>query len=135
MSNNIVYGRTCATTSTNATRPVRSVVMHSSADRTRSIAAVACKTMHNNGLARERRLAEKRIAGGLLRNHQILETLLDEAGQDSITVDTSVLGALGFDRNAPNGRAVVQGRPCYLYGGIAYSVNEASNKASIFKIK
>jgi hypothetical protein len=96
---------------------------------------VACKTMHNNGLAREKRLAEKRIAGGLLRNHQILETLLDEAGQDSITVDTSVLGALGFDRNAPNGRAVVQGRPCYLYGGIAFSVNEANNKASIFKIK
>ncbi len=96
---------------------------------------LACKTMHNNGLAREKRLAEKRIAGGLLRNHQILKTLLDEAGKDSITVDTSVLDALGFDRNAPNGRAVVQGRPCYLYGGIAYSVNEASNKASIFKIK
>ncbi len=97
--------------------------------------STACKTMHNNGLARERRLAEKRIAGGLLRNHQILKTLLDDAGQDSMTVDTSVLGALGFDRNAPSTRIVGNGTPYRLYGGIAFSVNEANNKASIFKIK
>jgi predicted nucleic acid-binding Zn ribbon protein len=96
---------------------------------------LACKTMHNNGLARERRLAEKRIAGGLLRNHQILKTLLDDAGQDSMIVDTSVLGALGFDRNAPSSLMLGNGTPYRLYGGIAFSVNEANNKASIFKIK
>lgn len=95
----------------------------------------ACRTLYNNDLARERRLEEKRIAGGLLRNHQILKTLLDEAGQDRITMDTGALGALGFDRNAPSGRAVVQDRPCYLFDGIAISVNEANNRVTILKIK
>jgi hypothetical protein len=92
-----------------------------------------CKTLHNNDLARERRLEEKRIAGGLVGNYNILATLLDDAGHDSVSVDGNVLVAFGFDRNAPSCRAVIKDKPCYLYGEIALSVNEDNNTVTIFK--
>lgn len=93
-----------------------------------------CKTMHNNDLAREKRIEEKGIAGGLMRNHSILVSILDKSMQDSVTVDISALLALGFDGKAPSSKGLVNNVPCRMYGGIAISVDDAAKTVTIFKI-
>ena len=92
-----------------------------------------CKTLHNNGLARERRIEEKTITGGLMSNHSILASILDKSMQDSVTLDISALLALGFDGKAPSSKGLVNNVPCRMYGGIAISVDEAKKTVTIFK--
>lgn len=92
-----------------------------------------CKTLHNNELARERRIEEKTITGGLMSNHSILASILDKSMQDRVTLDISALLALGFDGKAPSSHGLVNNVPCKMYGGIALSVDEAKKTVTIFK--
>lgn len=93
--------------------------------KNRVFCSALCKARHNNDLAAERRIEEKRHASAMLNNIKIFERLFreDEVG---LILNTSAqkLLELGFDSKAPTNRVTLHGEPWLAVGDFLYRLED-----------
>ncbi len=84
-----------------------------------------CKARHNNDLAAERRIEEKRHTSAMLNNINIFERLFreDEFGL-ILNMSVQELIELGFDSKAPTNRITIDGEPWMAVGDFIYKLDD-----------
>lgn len=92
-----------------------------------------CKTRHNNELGRERRQEEKSLTGDYLKNYKLLNELLGKNGDAPLTIDSKILGLLGFNPEAPVSRKKIDGVLTYCFGDIGIQPDQTAQTNRIFR--
>ncbi|MFM1875182.1 MAG: hypothetical protein RL266_919 [Bacteroidota bacterium] len=93
-----------------------------------------CKAKHNNELAEQRKARERSYVSGLLRNVEILSTLIPEDSYEVETVSVQTLETMGFDPEGPNQRVTMYGEGWYRIGPYGYRPVEKSNEVELVRL-
>lgn len=93
-----------------------------------------CKTLYNNDLAREKRIQEQELTGGLFGNYRLLDRMLKANDDAPIVISRLKLEGMGFNSHAPATEGMSNGVLTYSYLDIAIQPDQTNHTVKIFRL-
>ena len=93
-----------------------------------------CKAKHNNELAAIKLSQERIITDSILRNAQIIDSMLHGKEGDILNVKMELLKAKGFDPDAPKSTMIMDGDLWYKIDQWAFRPIEQLKEVELYKI-
>lgn len=94
----------------------------------------SCKTLYNNDLAREKRIQEQMLTGGLFGNYRLLDRMLKANDDAPIVISRLKLEGMGFNSHAPATEGMSNGVLTYSYLDIAIQPDQTNHTVKIFRL-